>query len=73
MTDASSHPLAAQAVGEPLPAYLSGRFHLVSTGIGDVGNITVNVQEVLRLADVVCGISRLLGDLRGSSQRQGAP
>lgn len=60
MTDTSSHPLATQAVGEPLPAYLSGQFHLVSTGIGDAGNITVNAQEVLRRADVVFGTSRLL-------------
>jgi len=60
MTDASSYPHAAQAAGESLPAYLSGRFHLVSTGIGDAGNMTVNAQQVLRRADVVFGISRLL-------------
>lgn len=52
MTDASSPPHAAQAVGEPLPAYLSGRFHLVSTGIGDAGNMTVNaeVRQIVRRA-----------------------
>ncbi|MBB3139356.1 SAM-dependent methyltransferase [Halomonas organivorans] len=71
MTDANSHPRAAQAVGESLPAYLSGRFHLVSTGIGDAGNITVNAQEVLRRADVVFGTSRLLvtfADLLGGKE-----
>lgn len=60
MTDTSSHSIVHRAAGEPLPAHLSGRFHLVSTGIGDAGNITVNAQEVLRRADVVFGTSRLL-------------
>ncbi|MBY6034370.1 hypothetical protein KUV59_14405 [Marinobacter daepoensis] len=57
MTDANSHPLATQTVGAPLPSYLGGQFHLVSTGIGDAGNITVNAQEILRRADVVFGTS----------------
>lgn len=48
------------SLGQRLPGYHGGQLHLVSTGIGDAGNITVNAQEVLRRADVVFGIPRLL-------------
>ncbi len=60
MTDAHSHPHVIQTVGAPLPSYRSSRFHLVSTGIGDAGNITVNAQEILRSTDIVFGTSSLL-------------
>ncbi|MFJ5483603.1 SAM-dependent methyltransferase [Pectobacterium actinidiae] len=56
MTEISSSSLP---VGKRLPNYHSGQFHLVSTGIGDPGNITVNAQVILRRADVVFGIPRL--------------
>lgn len=56
MTEIASSSLP---IGKRLPSYHSGQFHLVSTGIGDAGNITVNAQEVLRRADVVFGIPRL--------------
>lgn len=57
MTEITSSSLS---LGKRLPNYHSGQLHLVSTGIGDAGNITVNAQEILRRADVVFGIPRLL-------------
>lgn len=56
-TQTQTHP---PGFGKRLPGYHGGQLHLVSTGIGDAGNITVNAQEVLRRADVVFGIPRLL-------------
>lgn len=72
MTEIAPAPLS---IGNRLPSYHSGQLHLVSVGIGDAGNITVNAQDILRRAHVVFGIPRLLAtfaDLLESKERHEA-